>query len=136
MSYSNPSPAAIADINTTPLVDVMLVLLIIFMISTPLLSQRLPVALPTRGAEAVPAPPQRTVDVQATVDGQARVLYQGSVVDLTTLIQLLRRDQAEAEFTVNLKTAMELPYGELVRVVAAVRRAGVQQLRFDEVQAH
>lgn len=135
MSYSNTAPAAIADINTTPLVDVMLVLLIIFMISTPVLSQRLPLELPVKGAERVDAPPQRTLEVQATPEGQARIVYQDEVVDLGTLIHLLRRDQAETEFAVNLRTAMELPYGELARVVAAVKRAGVQQIRFDELQA-
>lgn len=134
MSYSMQAPAAMADINTTPLVDVMLVLLIIFMISAPVLSQRLPVQLPTQGVEQISAPPLRTLEIQSTAEGAARVIYQGSAVDLTTLVHLLRRDQLETKFAVNLRTAMDLPYGELARVVAAVRRAGVEQVRFDELQ--
>jgi biopolymer transport protein TolR len=120
----------LTEINVTPLVDVMLVLLIIFMVTAPLIQQGVEVKLPDARAEPVKAQEQKLVlSVKAdrsiwlgTDENPARV----------ALDELEDRLRANARVTrdreLYLMADRRLPYGYVVEVMAAVQRAGVTNL--------
>ncbi len=116
-----------ADINVTPLVDVMLVLLIIFMITAPLLTQGLTVALPTAEGKSFelaatsPAKIQITSTGAVYLDGTAT----GSTSLETTLGPMLRARRVKRAL---LEADKGVPYGRVVAVLDVMNRAGVEQL--------
>jgi biopolymer transport protein TolR len=114
----------LADINVTPLVDVMLVLLIIFMIAAPMLHQGIAVALPQAKAERLPLPAEGPLILSINRDG---VVYLGDTpVHLSQLAdRLLPLVRARGEEAVYLKGDREVPYGKVVEVLDLLRQAGV-----------
>ena len=120
----------LADINVTPFVDVMLVLLIIFMVTAPLIQQGVEVNLPEVKAQAVKAEEQKLVlSVRAdktlwlgTDDKPAQVL----LPDLEDKLRANARVSRDHELYLMADRA--LPYGYVVEVMAAVQRAGVTNL--------
>ena len=112
-----------AEINVTPLVDVVLVLLIIFMVVTPLLRQEVPVELPLADASrSVADPGQLTLTVAA--DG--RVLLDGREVPAVELQDELRGLYAErTDKSIFLEADRSLPYGRVVDFMDDCRAAGV-----------
>jgi len=121
---------ALTEINVTPLVDVMLVLLIIFMVTAPLIQQGIEVALPEVKAQAVKADDQKLVlSIKAdrslwlgTDDRPARV----TMPDLEEKLRANARVARDRELY--LMADRSLPYGFVVEVMAAVQRAGVTNL--------
>ena len=121
---------ALTEINVTPLVDVMLVLLIIFMVTAPLIQQGIEVALPEVKAQAVKADDQKLVlSIKAdrslwlgTDDRPARV----TMPDLEEKLRANSRVARDRELY--LMADRSLPYGFVVEVMAAVQRAGVTNL--------
>jgi len=117
---------AMSDINMTPLIDVMLVLLVIFIITAPLLTGNLRLDLPK-----VDAPPaQRTpqlLDVALRKDGR---LYLGG--QPITLPQLAARfaaaAQQSAQTEVHLSADAAVPYGDVAQVMGAAQRAGLSRI--------
>jgi len=124
---SSDDLGAMSDINVTPLVDVMLVLLIIFMITAPMLTQGLTVELPTaegKNFESTASQPSRVVirkNGEVYVDN---VALGTSDLDVT-LLTLLRGKKIKRAL---LEADQSVPYGEVVRVVDIMNRAGVEQL--------
>lgn len=119
-----------ADINTTPLVDVMLVLLIIFMITAPLLSHRLDAKLPQPGPDQdQPAPVQLALLREA---GLTRLYWDGELVDERALVARLR-DAGTAEQTPLLvvRAADQVGYTELTDLLATLRAAGLSSVTVD-----
>jgi biopolymer transport protein TolR len=117
---------SIASINVTPLVDVMLVLLVIFMVTAPILQTGVNVNLPH--AEAAPLTGEEDQLVVA-VDRQAQVYLNDTKIDLPELDAKLRailREQPGRQ--VYLRADRDVRYGEVMRVIAAVRGAGVERL--------
>ncbi|HEU4385836.1 MAG TPA: protein TolR [Anaeromyxobacteraceae bacterium] len=120
----------LSEINVTPLVDVMLVLLIIFMVTAPLIQQGVEVALPEARAKAVKAEEQKLV-LSIKAD---RSLWLGggedaARLDLQDLEQKLRANvRVKRDRELYLMADRSLPYGYVVEVMAAVQRAGVQNL--------
>jgi biopolymer transport protein TolR len=116
-----------AEINVTPLVDVMLVLLVIFMITAPMLTQGLEVALPTaegRSFEVAAENPAKIVIARSGavyVDGASV----GSVNLEQTLGPLLRARRVKRAL---LEADQGVPYGRVVAVLDVMNRAGVEQL--------
>src|SRR6056297_3403006 len=82
-----------AEINVTPFVDVMLVLLIIFMVAAPLMTVGVPVELPKTAADALPADQEEPLTVTVTADG--RVMIQTTEVEPGALVPKLRAIAAE-----------------------------------------
>ena len=82
-----------SEINVTPFVDVMLVLLIIFMVAAPLLNPGVPVELPETAAQPLPADDEPPLEITLTADG--RVLLQTTEIEIETLIPKLRAIAAE-----------------------------------------
>jgi biopolymer transport protein TolR len=115
------------EINVTPLVDVMLVLLIIFMVTAPLIQQGVEVNLPEVAAKAVEAQEQKLV-LSIKAD---RSLWLGTTEDaarvpLRDLEERLRANvRAQKDQELFLMADKSLPYGFVVDVMAAVQRAGV-----------
>ena len=120
----------LTEINVTPLVDVMLVLLIIFMVTAPLIQQGVEVALPEVRAQAVKAEEQKLVlSVKADrslwlgTDEQPARLSMAELEDKLRTSARVARDRE-----LYLMADRSLPYGYVVEVMAAVQRAGVTSL--------
>lgn len=117
-----------SEINVTPLVDVMLVLLTIFMVTAPFILQSVKVKLPETSAVATLTPaPALVVSVQP--DGTAYLGRDG--IDLPALEARLKSElEKSADLTVQLRADAGVPYGRITEVMAAVSRAGVAKLSF------
>jgi len=116
----------LAEINVTPLVDVMLVLLIIFIITAPMLVQGLEVDLPKQGAPALDSEGDEPVVLTLTRD---RVILLGDdPVHLELLPDRLGATLGGAPRPVYLKADSELPYGFVIKVLAVLDRVGVEQI--------
>ncbi len=115
-----------ADINVTPLVDVMLVLLIIFMVTAPMLTQGVDVNLPQANAKAMRAEEERLV---ITVDMNSRIFIGKQPVAFNrlhpTLAAIVGR---RADKQVYFRADRAVPYGFVVKVIAEVRNAGIEKL--------
>lgn len=115
-----------SEINVTPLVDVMLVLLIIFMITAPLIQQGVKVNLPQAKAAAVEATDKKIV---LSVDAQKRVFIGEAEVALEELETKLKANaKAQADKEVYLHADREIPYGIVVEVMASAQRAGIDNV--------
>jgi biopolymer transport protein TolR len=116
-----------AEINVTPLVDVMLVLLIIFMVTAPLLTQGLTVALPTAEGKSFELASNNPARIQVTATGA--VYLDGSPAGSTnldtTLGPMLRSRRIKRAL---LEADKSVPYGRVVAVLDVMNRAGVEQL--------
>jgi biopolymer transport protein TolR len=119
--------SVLADINVTPLVDVMLVLLIIFMITAPMLHQGIEVALPKAEADAM----QLKIDdpIVLSINRDGIVYIQEEPVHPTQLIErLLPLVEARQGETVFLKGDRDVPYGSVVEVLDILHRGGIEQI--------
>ncbi len=120
----------LTEINVTPLVDVMLVLLIIFMVTAPLIQQGVEVKLPEAKAEPVKAEEQKLV-LSVKAD---KTIWLGSDADAARIglddleTKLRANTRLSKDHELYLMADRTLPYGYVVEVMAAVQRAGVQNL--------
>ena len=116
-----------AEINVTPLVDVMLVLLIIFMVTAPLLTQGLTVALPTAEGKSFELASNNPAKIQVTSTGAVYLdgSPAGSTDFDTTLGPMLRSRRIKRAL---LEADKSVPYGRVVAVLDVMNRAGVEQL--------
>lgn len=124
----SPGPQPMSEINMTPLIDVMLVLLVIFMLAAPLLAPVLRLDLPRAEAARSPSAPQV---VRVALDRAGQAYFQDQALPLPALQQRLaevaqRNPQAE----VQLHADEAVPYGQVVAVMDAVQQAGLQRVGF------
>jgi len=116
-----------ADINVTPLVDVMLVLLIIFMIAAPMLHQGIEVALPR--AEAKNLPLKVEDPIVLSIDRDGRIYIREALVPEAELVDRLKPQVATRPGdTVFLKGDRDVPYGKVIDVLDVLRRGGIQNV--------
>ncbi|MDA1000072.1 MAG: protein TolR [bacterium] len=116
----------LSDINVTPLVDVMLVLLIIFMVTAPLLQQAVHVDLPKVTAEGAD-PTEDAIIV--TVDKGRKIYINDREIrasDLRTKLTAIFQGRQKKE--VFLRADRDVPYGEVVKAMAAIRASGIKKL--------
>jgi biopolymer transport protein TolR len=114
----------LSDINVTPLVDVMLVLLIIFMVTAPLLHQGIPVELPEAESQNLPTDLEDPLVV--SINREGIVYLQDEPIHPTLLVErLLPMIEARGDDRVYLKADDAVPYGDVVRVLEVLRRGGV-----------
>ncbi|WOI55843.1 protein TolR [Palleronia sp. LCG004] len=112
-----------AEINVTPFVDVMLVLLIVFMVAAPLLTVGVPVQLPETAAEALPTEQEEPLSITLTADG--RVLLMDNETESENLIGQLEAIAAErASRKVYVRADGSIPYAQVVQVMGALNAAG------------
>ncbi|MEL6209983.1 MAG: protein TolR, partial [Pseudomonadota bacterium] len=112
-----------SEINVTPFVDVMLVLLIIFMVAAPLLTVGVPVELPKTAAEALPTEQEEPLTVTLTAEGG--VMIQTTDVELGNLIPRLQAIASEREDDkIFLRADGAIPYEQVMQVMGALNAGG------------
>ncbi len=118
------SSQPLSDINVTPFVDVMLVLLVIFMVTAPMFSQGLPVNLPEASAPALVSEKPLVVSIS-----KEQAIYLGDrEVGLENLKAALARQEGAKAPEVLLKSDQNVPYGLVVKVLSILKAAGVEKL--------
>jgi len=131
VSRKNKKHSLVAEINVVPYIDVMLVLLIVFMITAPLLMQGVEVELPSASANPV-APDEEPLIVSIKADGSLYINLgkdEKKPVDIATIQQ-----QVSAVLKNKPKTAVlvwgdrQVPYGQVVKLMADLQRAGVDNV--------
>jgi len=126
MGVGGKSRTTMAEINVTPLVDVMLVLLIIFMITAPMLQHELDVNLPVAAGI-----PQVTAEDQVvlTVNKQGNIYLDQTTYTLDTLRPKLQTlYQTRRNKDIFLRADTDVPYGKVVQVMDEVKKAGILKL--------
>jgi len=117
----------IGEINVTPLVDVVLVLLLVFMVTAPMMSRGIDVSLPV--ANQPQTDPQDRVTVSVTAEG--RILIGDRPVNIVLLEEQLRGLMAgRSARVVYLRADEALRYGKVIEVVDKIKQAGVEQIGF------
>ena len=114
-----------SEINVTPLVDVMLVLLVVFIVTAPLLSNAVTVNLPKT---AINSPPAQNKSLSVSIDAQGKIYLDKARVELARLEPELRASNASRELSVQLNADQGVNYGLVAKVISAVDRAGVTRL--------
>ena len=124
-------PAAhqpMSDINVTPLVDVMLVLLVIFMLTAPLLTSAIRLDLPQ--AEAVQSG-QAPQSVTVAMDAKGQMFFNDKPVNAATLAQQFEATARRSPDTeVQLRVDEAVPYGQVVVLMGAAQKAGLSRIGF------
>ncbi len=116
-----------SEINVTPFVDVMLVLLIIFMVAAPLLTVGVPLELPETAATPLQQEEQEPLTIAMTTDGQ--VLLQNSIVERENLVTLLAAVAAERQDNkVFLRADGGIPYADVMQIMGALNAAGFRDI--------
>ncbi len=117
---------AISQINVTPLVDVMLVLLVIFMVTAPIIQQGVQVNLPQAKAGAIPGKEEQLV-VAITRNG--RIYLNDNPMTLAELGQKLRAiRKLQQDKEVYLRADQDVRYGVVMRTIAEIKQAGIERL--------
>ncbi len=123
-----PTDAPMSDINVTPLVDVMLVLLVIFILTAPLLTSAIRLELPkAEGAQAGEAP----LAVTLVVNGQGQIFLNDKPIllpDLATSLKAVAAHRPDTE--VQLRADQSVPYGRVVEVMGVAQKAGLTRIGF------
>ncbi|WP_457645646.1 protein TolR [Profundibacter sp.] len=119
--------AAMSEINITPFVDVMLVLLIIFMVAAPLVTVGVPVELPKTAATALPAEQEEPLTITLTADGL--IMLQETEIGMDELIPKLRSVAAERDSNkVFLRADGAIAYERVVQVMGALNAGGFSNI--------
>lgn len=130
MAFSNGSEQrSMATINVTPLVDVMLVLLVIFMITAPIATKVM--SMPMGGGDGSDAPPSEPIDLRVQASGE--VLWNGNVTPLSALQNMMQsevqRDPRNAP-KLQIDASGDADYEIVAKVLAAAKNAGLERIGF------
>ncbi|ESW59870.1 MAG: biopolymer transporter ExbD [Rhodobacter sp. CACIA14H1] len=119
--------APMADINVTPFIDVMLVLLIIFMVAAPMLTVGVPIELPETAANALPSEQEEPLAITMTADG--RLLIQNTETPENELITRLAAIAAErTSDKIFLRADGAIPYAKVAEVMGALNAGGFNNI--------
>ena len=125
--------SAMSDINVTPLVDVMLVLVIILLVTAPLLTQSVHVTLPKTAettADIKLQPLQLGIDAQGVI-----TINKNPIADLATLETALKAELAkDPEIAVHLYADQSVVYAKIAEIMATVQHAGITKIAFVTVE--
>ena len=117
---------SISDINVTPLVDVMLVLLVIFMVTAPILQQGVAIDLPKAAAAPLAGDEEQLV---VNLNKAGQVFLNDTPMDLATLAQKLAAiHAARPDRQVFVRADQSVPYGQVMRTMSAVRESGLTKI--------
>ncbi len=121
-------PSPMSDINMTPLIDVMLVLLVIFIITAPLMTSSLKLDLPKTDAATPTAAPSF---IAVSIDSSGKLFFGD---DPLTREQLMQRVTAAAkgnpQLEVQLRADQKVPYGQVAELIGLVQKAGLTRIGF------
>lgn len=123
---SQRDATTIAQINVTPLVDVMLVLLVIFMVTAPIIQQGVQVNLPQAKAGAIPGTEELLV---VTIAKNGKIYLNDNPLTLSELgdkLRAIRKLQADKQ--VYLRADQDVRYGLVMKAVAEIKQAGIERL--------
>jgi biopolymer transport protein ExbD/biopolymer transport protein TolR len=119
-------PGPVSDINVTPLVDVMLVLLIVFMVAAPMMTAGVKVDLPTSSAKPLeePKPP-----IVVSIDASGTVFVNQTAATPDTLLPLMAQEAAgDKERRIHLRGDQALAYGRIVKTMGTLNDAGYARI--------
>jgi biopolymer transport protein TolR len=126
MTSGDNNNRLMSDINVTPFVDVMLVLLIIFMVTAPMMMQGVDVSLPETTSESLSSEEDHIV---ITIDSNNRIYINDYHVTLDFLKEKLRKIfQGRSDRVVYLRADKGIPYGVVVHVMSEIKGAGIERL--------
>jgi biopolymer transport protein TolR len=121
-----PSGGTLSDINVTPLVDVMLVLLVVFMVTAPMLQTGVEVSLPQAKARTIPDDNGLLI---VTIAPDHKVYIGKMQIPAENVEATLRANaKLQADHEAYLHADPSLPYGEIVKIMAAMQQAGAEKL--------
>jgi biopolymer transport protein ExbD len=121
------SLSTLSEINITPLLDLAFVLLIIFMITTPLLENSVSLVIPSSGAANAPVNPAQVQTI--SIDRQELIKFNNELVDAQTLVaRLTELKRANADVAVVIRLDRELPVQKLISLMDAVQRAQITKV--------
>jgi biopolymer transport protein ExbD len=122
-----PRSSMLGEINVTPLVDVVLVLLLVFMVTAPMMSRGIDVSLPVANQPQIPQEDRITVSIRA--DG--KVFVGDQILNLALLEDRIRGlTSGRPDSVVYLRADEGLRYGDVIQVVDVIKRAGVDRIGF------
>jgi biopolymer transport protein TolR len=122
----NTEHKPLAEINVTPLVDVVLVLLIIFMVTAPMLQMGIDVNLPRVKAKTINVSEEKLV---LTINGKQEIYineFKTTLPDLSAKLESIFKTRTDRELF--MRADKEVPYGYVVQVMSEVRKAGIDKL--------
>ena len=126
MSTGKSRSGLVSEINVTPLVDVMLVLLIIFMVTAPMMTQGLEVDLPETTAKSLR---QKEEPVIVTLNKEGKIMLGKTEVHQALLRQQLEKLYLrDTEQPIFLKADKDVPYGKVVTIMADIKASGFDKL--------
>ena len=130
---SNSGGGAMADINVTPLVDVMLVLLIIFMVTMPIQSVPVDVDLPQKTLNPPPQPKEPPDPISLRIDAAGQVYWNNTPTPVSAL-QTMMKTEVERDPTnqptLEIETSDDADYGVLAKVLASAKNAEMVKIGF------
>jgi biopolymer transport protein ExbD len=115
-----------ADINTTPLVDVMLVLLVIFIITAPLFHQAVPIDLPQVSATKLDDKPEV---IQLAIDNDGKIFWNGEAIERSSLDSRFA-EASGRQPELHLRADRKVAYEKVADVMAAAQRASIVKIAF------
>jgi len=128
---SNNNNRLLSEINVTPFVDVMLVLLVIFMVTAPILYQGVDVNLPKASSEPIPSKSQKNIIV--TINKEGKIYIEKEELTLRKLkarVKTLVRDSGKqtGEQEIFLRADKQVPYGIVMEVMSKIRSGGIEKI--------
>jgi biopolymer transport protein ExbD len=128
---SNSGSGPMADINVTPLVDVMLVLLIIFMVTAPALSYQIQVDLPQRTSNPPPQPKDPPEPIRLRIEAGGTVTWNNSPIPISVLQSSLEVEAQRAQQpTLEIETDPDAQYEMLAKVLSRAKNSGMEKIAF------
>ena len=134
MAFSSGSgKGPMADINVTPLVDVMLVLLIIFIVTAPIMTCPIDVALPQRVINPPPVTKEPPPPIELRIDASNQIFWNNSPVSVTALPQMMetevQRDPTNQP-ELRIDASADSEYEVMARVLASAKNADMKKINF------
>ena len=120
-----------SEINVTPLVDVMLVLLVIFIVAAPVMASRLALELPKAGPTAAVEPAPAAAVISLSLDPGGQAYWDDLPIDADTLRQRLQASaQRNPATELQLRADSRVPYGRVVQIIGMAQSAGLSRIGF------
>jgi biopolymer transport protein TolR len=121
-------PAPMSDINMTPLIDVMLVLLVIFIITAPLMTSSLKLDLPKTDAATPTAVP---TFISVSIDSSGKLFFGDEALTREQLMQrVTTAAKGNPQLEVQLRADQKVPYGQVADLIGLVQKAGLTRIGF------